>query len=365
MADRTTIVIQASSRSWSGGADLCMNLVDGKTVLEHTIERASKYGEVVIIAPEFDKGNLDHLPYRLTYGHDDSPLRRLVSITKRLDSADRIIRVDGLHMCADFESAVKWYESDSHYDVAKFSDDMPPQLGCDVYRVGALRHLLSLNPASEFHVHPKFAMKRVDYVQPVLSDVTLQAARDIGEKIYTNARLEVTDKGLGAGDQMRFHYELAKPWIHGLTLDIACGNGFGCIILQGPATIHGADIDGGILPESPFFFVDDVTEMSSPDNYYDCITSMETFEHVDPDKFLSEVKRVLRPGGTLVMSTPQNCYGHIPINAQHVREYSLKELTDKVGEHFEIKDIIGIKAGRIVIPGDPIGNNTVLRCINA
>lgn len=363
MGHNPTIIIQASSRSWSGGADLCMNLVDGKTVLEHTIERACEYGDVVIVAPEFDRGNLDHLPYRLVYGHDDSPLRRMVSVIKEKGDDDRIIRVDGLHMCADFEAAVEWYKSDLEYDVAKFSDDMPPQLGCDVYRVGALRDLLPRGP--EFHVHPKFAMKRRHCIHPNLSDEMLRNARDIGEKIYTTARLEVTDGGYRAGDQLRFHYELASKWVGGDTLDIACGNGFGVEMLKNSANVCGADIDPDILPDDRNFFEADVTSMCFKDDSWDCITSMETFEHVDPDKFLSEIKRVLRPGGALIMSTPQNCYGHIPINVQHIREYSLEELTDKVGQYFEIKDIVGIKAGRIVIPGDPIGNNTVLRCVNA
>ena len=341
-----------------------MNLVNGKTVLEHTIERAKEYGNISIIAPEFDQGNLDHLPYRLVYSHDDSPLKRLVSITREMDDDDRIVRVDGLHMCADFESARAWLECGRYYDVARFFDDMPPQLGCDVYRVGSLRELLALNPAPEFHVHPKFAMKSVLHnILPLISDDALREARALGKQIYASPRLEITDKGVRAGDQLRFHYELASKWVYGLTLDIACGSGFGCRMLADVAIIHGADIDPNVLPSATGFFVADVTNMGGEDNYYDCITSMETFEHVDGDKFLSEIKRVLKPGGTFVMSTPQNCMGHIPVNAQHVREYSLEELTEKVGEYFDIQETIGIKAGRIVIPGDPIGNNTVLRCV--
>lgn len=347
-----------------------MNLVNGKTVLEHTIERAKEYGDIAIIAPEFDQGNLDHLPYRLVYSHDDSPLKRLVAITREMDDDTRIVRVDGLHMCADFESAREWYERGYPYDVVKLFDDIPPQLGCDVYRVGGLRKLLASNPAPEFHVHPKFAMKTYR-IWPNIEDSDLRHARDIGKQIYAAPRLEVGDTGINAGDQLRFHYELAKQWVHGQTLDIACGGGFGCEMLKASATqMWGADIDPTALPQGDqskawgyiCYVCDDVTDMSFHDGVFDCVTSMETFEHVDPDKFLSEIKRVLKAGGTFVMSTPQNCMGHIPLNAQHIREYSLEELTEKVGEYFDIQETIGIKAGRIVIPGDPIGNNTVLRC---
>ena len=62
----------------------------------------------------------------------------------------------------------------------------------------------------------------------------------------------------------------------------------------------------------------------------------------------------------LVLATPQNALGHIPINPEHNHEYSLEELRGLVGEFFEVQELIGIKQGRVILPGSPRGANTVL-----
>ena len=58
--NKIIIIIQASSTSWSGGKDLCMNLMEGKPVLYHTIKRLLDYFEesissLWIAAPYFDR----------------------------------------------------------------------------------------------------------------------------------------------------------------------------------------------------------------------------------------------------------------------------------------------------------------------
>ena len=73
-------------------------------------------------------------------------------------------------------------------------------------------------------------------------------------------------------------------------------------------------------------------------------------------------RRATWPGGLLALSTPQNRLGHIPVNAQHRREYSLDELLALVRPHFAVEAVIGVKQGRIVFPGDPFGQNTMLLC---
>jgi len=117
------------------------------------------------------------------------------------------------------------------------------------------------------------------------------------------------------------------------------------------------------VPAGVRYEVGDVMRLRFPDAHFDAVTSMETLEHVSAEPMLRELVRVLRPGGRLMLSTPQNRLGHIPVNAAHLREYSAGELSAVVRPFAEVEEVIGIKAGRIVIPGDPIGANTFLTAV--
>lgn len=53
------------------------------------------------------------------------------------------------------------------------------------------------------------------------------------------------------------------------------------------------------------FFKTDLINLDFADNFFESILSLETLEHApDPEKFLSELFRILKPGGILVMSLP-------------------------------------------------------------
>lgn len=87
---------------------------------------------------------------------------------------------------------------------------------------------------------------------------------------------------------------------------------------------------------------------------------METIEHVDPHKTLNELRRVLKKGGYLILSTPQNSSSSQCVNPVHLYEYSLNEIRAIISGYFEIERIIGLKAGKIYFEDDPIGANTVI-----
>ena len=77
-------------------------------------------------------------------------------------------------------------------------------------------------------------------------------------------------------------------------------------------------------------------------------TAMEVIEHLPVDQvdtFVKEVRRVVKPGGAFICSTPQNSHGEIPVVPWHVREYSAPELRAILERHFGKVKILSSKSG--------------------
>ena len=97
-------------------------------------------------------------------------------------------------------------------------------------------------------------------------------------------------------------------------LDIGCGDGNFTMLMAktcGAKEVYGVDIsEKGVemaRKNGIKAFKVDVDEEKLPfdDNYFDVVTALEVIEHLfDPDHFLDEVYRVLKPKGIFVLSTP-------------------------------------------------------------
>jgi 2-polyprenyl-3-methyl-5-hydroxy-6-metoxy-1,4-benzoquinol methylase len=78
------------------------------------------------------------------------------------------------------------------------------------------------------------------------------------------------------------------------------------------------------------------------DTSFDCVLLTEMIEHVsDPARVLQETKRVLRPRGVVVISTPCRQGRHMR-DPLHFCEYSPEELQQMVAKHFRITVIYGL-----------------------
>jgi ubiquinone/menaquinone biosynthesis C-methylase UbiE len=110
-----------------------------------------------------------------------------------------------------------------------------------------------------------------------------------------------------------YRYRFAIRYVVGKrVLDIACGEGYGTAALRkaGSRSVVGIDI----CPETcraarsrykEKFCAGDAQAIPIADRSVDVIVSFETIEHIErPDLFLDECARVLVPGGTLIVSTP-------------------------------------------------------------
>jgi SAM-dependent methyltransferase len=393
------LLIQASSRSWCGAPDLCMNKINGITVFEMTLNKVLEFFndefEIVVIAPEFEfSGDLHGVvdskfrdKVSLICSHDASPLMRIYESCKDIHSSDYIIRLDALNYFAQLDlleyvsSIIDKYKP----DCIKFPDDFPPAFSFDIYRVGCIRRLVDIGIDPVFQVHPKyfcteingFSTFVIDYSLH-LTDTYLLECREFMSAVYDGDRMEVDEeKIVSSADQLSFHYELALKYLSkdDFVLDIACGNGYGTrLIAPNVKEIIGADIDEQIIIkarrfsaglENISFQVDDITNLSFHSESFDVILSMETIEHVDVEKYCKEILRTLKPNGKLIMSTPQNFLGHIPINSSHHIEFSYQSLKGLLEKYFSVISFVGIKQGRIILEGQTTGNNSFVVCQKA
>lgn len=149
-------------------------------------------------------------------------------------------------------------------------------------------------------------------------------------------------------------YSMVKSLCEGKRiLDAACGEGYGSYFMKkwGAKEVFGLDIDADTVKKADHiwgsseikFQCHTVEELPFPDYYFDMIVSFETIEHVEhPEKFLQEIHRVLKPGGMIVLSCPNDPYyfkeGNIE-NPFHKRKYTFfdfKELAEMyLGNHVD------------------------------
>jgi SAM-dependent methyltransferase len=85
------------------------------------------------------------------------------------------------------------------------------------------------------------------------------------------------------------------------------------------------------------------------DRTIDVVVSFETIEHLaHPGRFLAGLRRVLVPGGTLILSTPNRDVrdpgGNLnstPANPFHLREWATSEFTQLLGGFFRVERVFG------------------------
>jgi SAM-dependent methyltransferase len=91
---------------------------------------------------------------------------------------------------------------------------------------------------------------------------------------------------------------------------------------------------------------DDMTRSSLPDEAFDCVVATEVLEHVEEDDlFVEQVHRVLKTGGTFLMTTP-NGDSVRNTNPDHKRHYTREQLSSLLKSVFEQVEVeYAIKAG--------------------
>ena len=152
-------------------------------------------------------------------------------------------------------------------------------------------------------------------------------------------------------------YRFAGKLVRGhVTLDAACGSGYGLTILanSGATSVIGLDASTTAVllakkaPTSSRIAIirGDVMRLPIKSGKIDVVVSLETIEHVSsPETCMREIHRVLREEGCAVVSTPNKTivspHSENPANPFHVREFTAVEFQSLLNQLFPLVTLYG------------------------
>ena len=141
-------------------------------------------------------------------------------------------------------------------------------------------------------------------------------------------------------------------------LDVGCNTGYGTVRFVPVArSVTGTDVSPKAIEAArmravdgqPRFVLTDGGVLPFDDGSFDLVTNFQVLEHVpDAISYLEGLRRVTRPGGTIVLATPNAATrldpGMAPWNRFHLREYTageLRELLERVFPRVRIRGMFG------------------------
>ncbi len=148
-------------------------------------------------------------------------------------------------------------------------------------------------------------------------------------------------------------YEWVASRVAGLeVLEAGCGEGYGADLLaRSAAGVIALDYDEYATGHARSAYPDvpvvrgNLVALPLADHSVDAVVSLQTIEHLwDQPTFVAECVRVLRPGGLLVVSTP-NTLTFPPGNIYHPRELEPSELEALVAPVADVEAHLGLWHG--------------------
>ena len=161
-------------------------------------------------------------------------------------------------------------------------------------------------------------------------------------------------------------YLIASELAGGLdVLDVASGEGYGSFLLAHVAkSVVGVDIaqeavssaNRNYARDNLRFECADCVELPLEDASVDFVVSFETIEHHDQhEAMLAEIKRVLKPNGVLLISSPNRPEYDLTLsepNHYHVKELDSDEFSGLLKNYFQQQTVYAqrVLAGSVVVP---------------
>jgi SAM-dependent methyltransferase len=159
-------------------------------------------------------------------------------------------------------------------------------------------------------------------------------------------------------------YRALVPYCAGaVVLEAGCGEGYGADLLAGAARlVCGLDYDaltathvGKAYPRVRAVR-GNLAALPVRSSGVDVVANLQVVEHLwDQEGFLRECRRVLRPGGRLLVTTPNRITfspgRETPLNPFHTRELAAAELDELLrGAGFEVELLAGLHHGPRIRP---------------
>jgi 2-polyprenyl-3-methyl-5-hydroxy-6-metoxy-1,4-benzoquinol methylase len=172
---------------------------------------------------------------------------------------------------------------------------------------------------------------------------------------FTGERL-VLGVGLDIEHEHYHRYVWAADMCAGKTvLDVASGDGYGSYILsQCAASVCGCEINESVVlaarekyvADNLSYYCGDCKSTPFDDAQFDIVVSFETIEHIHEYKaFVREVRRVLKPEGVFICSTPEThefrALSQVEDNEFHVHEFEKEEFVALLQGEFNLVGLVG------------------------
>jgi len=303
-------------------------------------------------------------------GSVDNMVERMLQVARSTD-ARTVARV-----------LVDWFYIDTHLvrgmvemleqeelDYVNLPYDFDIKFGADLHSVKGLEQVAALfqeraDLAERYQFRPWFLIEENPF--NMWSVGTYQDVPTYSNDYFYELRKEIEKQCPIAWDFGRnfyYHeYMYARDHIRStdVVLDLACGWGAGTVILaERCAQAVGMDIRPEYiktarkryLQENVKYVVGDAMDLNLHRGSVDVVVSIHTMEHLADDRaFLSEVSRVLKKDGKLIIEVPLRMRRPFDLNSEpfmsdHVREYEVGQLSTLISRYFDIEAAYGVNRG--------------------